>query len=381
MFGNARGSSLPHTLLYLMSRQRLNAIRESSNELQNRYAFEFGGKPRATRNLESMEKLVGESLALMESASELKPVDNELLATLKERYELYRRERENIAAAKAQGPAATEAATLSTRANFVFHIYRRHFAGQSRRSRDLRLLDDMISVLVSIDAGMREVIASGGPDGLQADLDVVNSNLEMYRGEYTMIEAARREGTPSEQASGLATLANSQFEIYQRHFAGRPRLSRRPALLQRVLQTLTETRSGMAALERAGLQEEFNTNNQQIIAQRLSAYTDEANAIAAARQDTTMDGLIAALGAEANDIMEVYTNEFAGQSRQTRDIALLRSLCDRLWEIERQMYDLDRATDDGMNARNLRIVQDNLIMLTKEYDLVEEALRADAPTP
>ena len=62
------------------------------------------------------------------------------------------------------------------------------------------------------------------------DREVINNNLRMYTNETGEISRAQEMGTADEQASALANVANSQFELYRVHFAGKSRLSRRPAL-------------------------------------------------------------------------------------------------------------------------------------------------------
>ena len=67
--------------------------------------------------------------------------------------------------------------------------------------------------------------------------------LETYRTENKEIEKARKTGTDEERASILAEVANGQFRIYQMHFAGKSRATRRPALLVRVIEQLANASS------------------------------------------------------------------------------------------------------------------------------------------
>src|SRR5690606_11604775 len=95
----------------------------------------------------------------------------------------------------------------------------------------------------------------------ERDRTVVRENLAQYQKEIDLIEKAQASGTADEQASLLATLANGQFSVYQGHFAGEPRVSRRPALLMRVISELRKIKERMVAFKQSGLDAEFNERN------------------------------------------------------------------------------------------------------------------------
>ena len=86
------------------------------------------------------------------------------------------------------------------------------------RSEDLRQIDKRMTQLLE------------GSDKKSADFEkdrqVVRENLTQYQKEIELVEEAQATGTPDEQASVLAALANNQFAVYQGHFAGEPRVSR-----------------------------------------------------------------------------------------------------------------------------------------------------------
>jgi hypothetical protein len=79
------------------------------------------------------------------------------------------------------------------------------------------------------------------------------------------------------------------------------------------------------------------------------------------------------LGGAANDLMQIYRDEFAGKPRQGRSTEVLSGLCDQLGEVARQMQELGRAEPNATNTKNLGIVMDNLAMLEAEYDRIVEA--------
>ncbi len=355
-----------------MSDTTLQALQRRTDELQARYQYGFAGKPRATRDLTMLDELIATGRALLTEAEGTKGGDA-VATSIRERIDVYLREREAIVQAQQAGPDARRAAILATRANQTFAVYRRHFAGQSRTTRDVALLDEMIAELESVAADMAALATRFVHDGLERDRQVVANNLESWRRERDAVLQAQTPDDTTQLASVLAGLANGQFELYRIHFAGQPRLSRRPALIQRVLRRLDEIDRGMAKVEKDGAAPDFNARNREIVAERTAVYRKEADAIAEARQGTTPGELIDALAQAANAVMDEYHEHFAGKDRATRDLSKLVELTDRMWEIERQMWALDRALDDVANQRNIGIVHDALNVYAGEYDRIREA--------
>ena len=170
----------------------------------------------------------------------------------------------------------------------------------------------------------------------------------------------------------LAQLANLQFTAYRAHFAGKPRVSRRPALLERIVATLDRIRDKMTSLVIAGVDVETNEKNLAIVNERQGAYRAELANVEQARSGASIFELIDALGQAANAVFEEYAQHFAGQDRKTRNLEQLTDMCDRLQELERQMTQLGAAYDHVMNARNINIVQDTALTYQAEWERVRE---------
>jgi hypothetical protein len=183
----------------------------------------------------------------------------------------------------------------------------------------------------------------------------------------------RESATPQELTSAWAAVANAQFEAYRIHFAGRSRVSRRPALIERLLGNLEFAKTNMSTLIQAGHEVEINTKNRQRVRERLESYGREAEAIRKAREEASVYDLIDSLGQEANLVMSDYGNEFAGKNRATRDTVKMAGLLDRLVEVERQMWALGRVYENETNERNTGIVHDTLIVYGAEWQAIREA--------
>ena len=342
-----------------------------AEDLHSRYRYQFGGKPRITRRLADLDNIVAASESLIEECRAAGVED--VIQTIRERLSLYLDERALIVDAHALGPTAVQATMLGTRANAFFGYYARHFAGQSRLTRDLGLLDDVIDALREVKDSLQNLLASNGGEIAERHLKTVEGNIERYVSERDAILAVREAASPQELTSAYAAVANAQFEAYRTHFAGRARVSRRPALIERLVSNLEWALKGMNGLVAAGGEVEINTKNRQRVRERLDAYEREADAIRKAREEASVYDLIDSLGQEANLVMADYSNEFAGKNRATRDIGKMAALLDRLVEVERQMSALGHVYENETNQRNTAIVHDTLIVYGGEWDAIREA--------
>jgi hypothetical protein len=361
-----------------MAAPAIEALKQQIDDLSSEYAARFAGHSRVTRELADIEGLVtrakqvvGKLEALPKSAKD--PEVEALVDLAKSNLQLYQTERTAIAEAKQGGPAMVEFAALGTQANFVFARYRRHFAGKARNTRDLGLLAEMVDDLQKLQTRMKTLIAGKSDQRMQDDLELVGTNIKLYVAERGEIVESRNAGTAEEQADVLAEVANLQFQVYQDHFASKSRLTRRPELLQRMIDNLKLVKERMEALKKGGVSSESNTKNIDIVQANVDMYVTELAEIRKARSGVKLADLMGNLGSAANDVMTEYRENFAGKERATRDLDLLSKLADQLGEIFRQMTALQRAEKNEMNARNMSIVNDNLVMLESEYEEIRKA--------
>ena len=347
--------------------------------IDREYARDFAGHSRLTRDVAQMERMIKRSAAVVSQIEKIPsaaqgPELQRLLDASKASLTLYQGEREAIVRAQATGPSFEQFSTEATAANFVFARYVRHFAGQDRATRDTALLGELVDDLRQIDKRMTALVEGDAksPEFLN-DRKVVRENLTQYQKEIELIATAQKTGTPEEQASILATLANNQFNVYQGNFAGEPRISRRPALLMRVVATLKKIRELMSKLRDEGLKIEFNDKNLTIVDERLAVYETELGEIRKLRQATSMTDIMGELGGAANKLFDEYRTNFADKARTQADRQRLSNICDKLGEIRRQMSELSWAEESDMNTKNLDIVNEQLTMFESEYEQVSKA--------
>jgi hypothetical protein len=350
------------------------------DELASTYQIRFAGHARATRRLDLVDTLIAGAQKLDGEVNALTGGNPDELAKLRadahNLVQLLVAEKRSIEEAQKLGPEFTEFLSLGERANYVFANYQRHFAGQSRTTRDVGLLTEMIDDLTKIRERMialSKAVPQSEASTLAKDLKLVEDNLALYRSEKTTILQARDSETPVNKTGLLAALANGCFVVYDNHFKGFSRTTRRPPLLARVITTLEEIEKGMSELSAQNIEREVNAKNLDIVRNQLGSYRRELTEIRKARTSAKLKDLLNELGGAANEVMADYRKHFAGVDRRTCDLDLLSVLCDRLQEIVRQMIDMGRAEANAINENNIAITLDNLALLEAEWVQVQAA--------
>lgn len=350
-------------------------------EIEGAYQAQFAGQARRTRDLGELDALVAKLRGLagrIDSvpAAARTPDLNELYATAQQTVDMYQRERELIVQAKNAPPEVEDFAPLAASANFVFAQYARHFAGRARAARDVGLLDELVTDLERIAKAMKALVLKTNDASFRRDLELVEQNRDMYKRERGEIEKAAGEGSLDERASLLAEQANAQFRLYQTHFAGRSRSTRRPGLLVRMIAQLRSVQDRMRKLKIAGLVSPSNDENVGIVNGQIQLFEKELEEVRAVRKATPVADLMGMLGGAANDVFAEYRAGFEGKNRRTCDLELLSDICDRLQEVRRQMEELARIGPNENNEKNLDIVATQLQGFEREWELVKQAQEA-----
>lgn len=353
------------------------ALSEELDRIAANYEAQFAGQSRTTRNLDELDAIAAQTRELVkriESVPEAArpPEMQKIHQTATANLDLYKRERELIIQAKEAPPEMEEFAPLAAGANFVFAIYTRHYAGHPRASRDVSQLDEMVTELDRICKTMKAIVLKTNNASFRKDMELVENNREMYKRERLEIDKATTEGTADERASILAELANAQFKNYQTHFAGRSRVTRRPALLVRMIAQLKQVQDKMRKLKVGGLKNEHNDRNIGIVTDQIAMFENELVEIRKVRKETSMPDLMGMLGGAANEAFAEYRKDFEGKDRRSRDLQLLSDICDRLGEIRRQMDELSRTGPNENNDRNLEIVNAQLMGFENEWEQMKK---------
>jgi regulator of replication initiation timing len=349
-------------------------------ELDQQYAAGFAGQSRYTRDLTLLDQIIAKGDSILQRIDQIPtaaqgPELLRLREAARQNVGLYRQEREAVRRAQEVGPTFEGFAVEATSANLTFARYARHFAGKDRSTRDLSLLGELVEDLKQIDKRMTAFIEEAKTADFERDRKVVRDNLTQYQKEIGLVTEAQKSGTLEERASIFAQLANDQFTIYQTHFAGEPRVSRRPALLTRVVSSLKKVRERMVELRDGGASLDYNDRNIGIVDERLNVYEAELVEVRKVRQATAMTEIMSELGGAANKLFDEYRTAFANKPRSQVDLTHLGNICDKLGEIRRQMTEMSWAEDNEMNMRNLDIVTEQIVMFEGEYEQVVAAKR------
>jgi hypothetical protein len=361
----------------------LENLGQELEELDREYAAAFAGQSRLTRDLGLLDKIIARGSSIL-SRIDLIPSAAQgpelvrLRDTAAQSISLYTEERAAIVRAQEVGPSFEAFSMEATSANLVFARYARHFAGKDRSTRDLALLGEIVEELKQIDKRMTQLLQENPSKDFERDRKVVRENLVQYQSEIDLIENAQKSGTPDQRASILASLANAQFAVYQTHFAGEARVSRRPALLMRIISSLKKIHERMVGYRDGGLDLEFNSKNIGIVEDRLKIYETELTEVRKVRQATSMPDIMGELGGAANKLFDEYRKTFADKPRGQVDLEHLGNICDKLAEIRRQMNEMAWAEENEMNVKNLEIVTEQMVMFEGEYEAVQSARAGSA---
>ena len=361
-----------------MATTLFDRLREERDAIASVYEREFAGHNRSTRDSALMADTLRKTKDVLRRIDEIpSAAQGPQIASLREdvasMVSLYDAEAKAIAEAKQLGPHAADFSPLATNANLTFARYTRNFAGQSRNTRDVGLLNEMIEDLKALSAQMSKVNSKAPNRTFQADIDVAAANMKMYRDEAVEIEKAQKTGSQEDRASVYATLANNQFSIYTANFAGKSRSTRRPALLQRMIGALEKVKGGMENLVAEGFTADTNKANIGIVDENLKMYRGELDEIRKVKQATPVGDIMGNLGGAANEEFKLYQDNFAGNSRVAVNLTLLGEICDRLGELYKQMNDLARIDSNETNANNIVVVRDQLEMYSNEWVEVAKA--------
>ncbi len=261
--GGPRGPRWRYKAAPAMSETTLERIEKTLADTRDAVSQAFSGKDRLAMDPNAFDPFIEtlkRALADLDALGALTASDSSarLRANLEGQIAVLTRDKGLTRVAREMGPGFDRFAVEGAAANFVFDRYGRHFAGQSRDTRDAGLLHELVTELTGI---KKRMLAAGKklPDTLQNDVDLVQSNIDRYAAEEREITTALTAGTPDERADRLAFLANQQFALYQTFFAGQSRMTRRPALLKRMIENLTRYRTGMFDLKTRGL--EYRNSN------------------------------------------------------------------------------------------------------------------------
>ena len=366
----------------MKAKQYAQQIRNTLKQLSSFYDAAFSGQPRMSRRPELLDQWVksldglGRPLRLV-SGADRKALSDEIAA----RKRLYRTEAKAIRDLQAMSSVAREMFHRTEWGGLIHDRYARHFAGQSRGTRDVHLLAEL---LLDTESLMTDLNKLKGEEGwaeinaeVQAELnsyiDLLKDRADLYRTEREAITQSVSQGEAEETAGRLATIANLGFNVYRNQFQGHSRSSRRQSTLSRVVSSLADVLDQMRALSNGGFKGEHHTKNMELVAQNLSLYQDEVKAIASAQESLGFEEWFQALVTEAQSIFEGYREQYAGKSRAACSPEPLVYLCDRLVDVISQLRPLIQDSPDDQERLIFQQMLDQARLYHREWGAVTQA--------
>jgi hypothetical protein len=197
----------------------------------------------------------------------------------------------------------------------------------------------------------------------------VREKIQLYEEQLAVVERIQAAAPPAEAANLISVLANEQFSLYQVHFAHRSRLTRRPALLARMIQTLTGLRTRLASLPSS-----FHAGkNAEMLESRIRAWQAELAEIRVLRQTRTEKSLFGEMALDAERLLTAHTSAAKVGSG---DWSRLGELCDELGELRRAMIELRQ--DDAGDRAAVDALTDRLLSIEAAYEASSRALHHPA---
>jgi hypothetical protein len=251
--------------------------------------------------------------------------------------------------------------------------YDRDFAGQSRATRDLSVLDDLVKKTKDVLARIDTIPAAAQGKELADLRETATNNLAMYETERGEIVRAKAAGPSDQEFGNLARSANMVFARYRRHYAGKGRASRDLGLLLEMIDDLTAIKGRMADIIKkkgtAGMRSDLD-----IVTNNLEMYKREQGEITRAKADGSAEDRANNLATEANELFEAYRVQFAGHPRVTCRPKLLARIVEQLKDVRARMDKIQKGGfEQAFNADNIGIVDGNLEMYETEVNEVKRA--------
>jgi hypothetical protein len=225
-----------------------------ANFLIARYHRHFAGFERRSRDLGLLIELIDEAegiqraMARLVARAQVEGLRKDL-EIVSENLAIYRNELEAVTQAQAAGTPPERAGLLAGLANQQFAIYQARFAGRSRLTRRLGLLERMVAELGRVGEQMQKLRAGGlGDAGHARNIDIVEERLRGWRTELEAIDRAQAEAAAPTRIDALGAEGNRLMAAYDEEFAGQDRATRDPERLSTLADELGDVEAELTAL-------------------------------------------------------------------------------------------------------------------------------------
>lgn len=254
-------------------------------------------------------------------------------------------------------------------ARHLLFAYARKFAAQPRATRDVALLHEMAARLRGLHAEILD--GSTGGAGVERVVVAITSHLALFAVEIPLLDKAARDGPPKARLRWLTDRLNGQLELYRVHCAGRARLSRRPGLLQRSIDSVTGILAALEDPQIAALEDARIALCKERGQAQLATLRDELAQVQRVHAESSPAARFQSLKAEVDLVQAEFRACLQGKPRQSASLDHLGYLCDRLLEVEVQLGAMARQDRGGESAQYLSKLQ----RLQDAYETEHQTIR------
>ena len=258
-------------------------------------------------------------------------------------------------------------------------LHSRYLFRFANKPRATRSVEELEGLLLEVEAARAELDALPSSPDLEAARARADQHLNLYREELRRVREARAKVPLVAEVGALAIEAGLLAARYRRHFAGRERTSRDPALLAELLERSRATLTQLESMPPEALAADHADLT--LLRENVALFESELREIHRVQRAGSAEERAGRLGGLANAQFALYATHFAGKARTTRRAGLLARIIARLEQIGAQMQLIeDQGGAPAFNAQNLGIVLERLAFYTSEHAAIDAAHRGSSPT-
>lgn len=342
------------------------------NRLHQDFLLHFSGHVRMTRDLEQLDALLAEMEALRHKANS-QAFQSEgrwqsLLDLLVRRLDEYQAERGAVAQIQASASAQDrQASQWTARARIVLHRFSRHFAGQTRRTRDIEQLAEILAEIQEIFESLRPLARTIHLRSVAEEIGAVGGYVEFLAAEREELREARCAGSWLDQSANWQVLLKNLEEGWRAEVAAQPRTTRRLGLVERYIRSLDGVLEGLMTARHANLPDQHELALDRA-AQLLVRWQDELVDLRNWQDTMTAAQRADALWARAAECAQLFLDHWTGSPANAMDLDALRDLTDSLDEVERQLALLCAQLPPPPQLARLAWLRDVLVTAEKHFD-------------
>lgn len=258
--------------------------------------------------------------------------------------------------------------SLGKKSDSLNRQYTANFAGQSRHTRDLELLERLIERQGAVLVKAKKL---GKP--ARKIVEIIRERYRMYKAEHVLIAQSQTLGAEDVAMGSASRKIKDIMALYERLFSGQNRLTRPDAFLPVFIADLKEQFKALRLLD----PDDVAVHKEQLDAAEghIELLSGEIREIRNSRSDLERDGYEAVNAEVANTYFRLYQVHFANKSRISRHPPVLAVILTGLEGVAAVFEDLAaRGYKSETLEDNRAIVAERLAAYRAESEQLVEAI-------